>query len=178
MRLRKKAKSGEESYWKSFTDIMAGLLMVILLVMMLLLLYMTQMDKESHKDDHQYDYSRPYDDNDYKGNEDHKDDNMYERPPQEALTIPAIPTVVERITITVMIRLRYLSPLLMRKPEKRSKKPALPSNSITAETRPERRPSSIHIIRPRLRIKILRQPPQVSFSCRKRSPSDGIPCTI
>lgn len=83
MRLRKKAKSGEESYWKSFTDIMAGLLMVILLVMMLLLLYMTQMDKESHKDDHQYDYSRPYDDNDYKGNEDHKDDNMYERPPQD-----------------------------------------------------------------------------------------------
>ena len=82
MRLRKKAKSGDESYWKSFTDIMAGLLMVILLVLMLLLLYMTQMNKDTHKYDHEYDYSQPYDIDDDR-HEDRQDDKMYERPPQE-----------------------------------------------------------------------------------------------
>lgn len=62
MKLRRKRSSGDEGYWKSFTDIMAGLLMVILLVLMLLLLYMTQMNKNTEEHEHDYDYSVPYDD--------------------------------------------------------------------------------------------------------------------
>jgi len=81
MRIRKKAKSGDESYWKSFTDIMAGLLLVILLVLMLLMLYMSQLDKEQHKEDHEYDYSEPYDEDDLH-DEDHKADELYDRPPE------------------------------------------------------------------------------------------------
>lgn len=82
MKLRKNKKNGEESYWKSFTDIMAGLLLVILLILMLLLLYMTQMNRETHEYDHEYDYSVPYDVyDDY--DEGHKADEMYDRPPQD-----------------------------------------------------------------------------------------------
>ena len=44
-----KRNISEESYWKSFTDILAGLLLVILLVLMLLLLLLTQMNDEEHK---------------------------------------------------------------------------------------------------------------------------------
>ncbi len=81
MKIRKKAKSGDESYWKSFTDIMAGLLLVILLVLMLLLLYMTQMNKEEHKYDHEYDYSVT--DDDYDDVDDgHHADELYDRPPE------------------------------------------------------------------------------------------------
>ena len=36
-------KNGEEDYWKSFTDIMAGLLLIVILLMALLFLYLTQM---------------------------------------------------------------------------------------------------------------------------------------
>lgn len=79
MKLRRKRSSGDEGYWKSFTDIMAGLLMVILLVLMLLLLYMTQMNKNTHEHDHDYDYSRPYDEDD----DEKRYDDMYDRPPEE-----------------------------------------------------------------------------------------------
>ena len=44
MRRRKKHNYGEESYWKTSTDIMAGVLLVILLILMLLLLYITQLN--------------------------------------------------------------------------------------------------------------------------------------
>lgn len=43
MRRRNKRNYGEESYWKTSTDIMAGVLLVILLILMLLLLYITQL---------------------------------------------------------------------------------------------------------------------------------------
>lgn len=79
MRIRKKAKSGEESYWKSFTDIMAGLLLVILLVLMLLLLYMTQMNKEEHKYDYEYESSAVDEEDD----KHHDADELYDRPPEE-----------------------------------------------------------------------------------------------
>ena len=82
MKLRKKQKSGDESYWKSFTDIMAGLLLVILLIMMLLLLYVTQIDKEEHTEDYQYETQYlDDDDNDY--TDYHVADEMYDRPPQD-----------------------------------------------------------------------------------------------
>lgn len=83
MKLRKKSKAGDESYWKSFTDIMAGLLLVILLVLMLLLLYMTQMNKDTHKYDNEFEYSRPADDN-LHDISDHLADELYDRPPQDA----------------------------------------------------------------------------------------------
>lgn len=41
---RRKRNYGEESYWKTSTDIMAGVLLVILLILMLLLLYITQLN--------------------------------------------------------------------------------------------------------------------------------------
>ncbi len=72
---------GDESYWKSFTDIMAGLLLIILLVLMLLLLLMTQMEKK------QNDYDKEFDDvgisnNDNTGKNDntstHRDDHEKE----------------------------------------------------------------------------------------------------
>ena len=81
MKIRKKRNSADEGYWKSFTDIMAGLLMVILLVMMLLLLYLTQMDKEKHEYDHEYDYTTPYEDD---IDNDHNADHLYDTPPQDA----------------------------------------------------------------------------------------------
>ena len=84
MKIRKKAKSGEESYWKSFTDIMSGLLLVILLVMMLLLLYMTQMNKNQHEHDEDYKYDQPYeDDDDLHDKQDHLADDLYDRPPTD-----------------------------------------------------------------------------------------------
>ena len=79
MKLRKKQKSGEEGYWKSFTDIMSGLLLIILLIMMLLLLYVTQINKEEHTEDYQFE-TTVVDDNytDY-----HRSDEMYDRPPRD-----------------------------------------------------------------------------------------------
>ena len=62
-----KRNISEESYWKSFTDILAGLLLVILLVLMLLLLLLTQMNDEEHKYDYQYET--------YNINDDINDDN-------------------------------------------------------------------------------------------------------
>lgn len=55
MKRPKLFKQNEESYWKSFTDIMSGLLLVILLVLMLLLLLMTQMNKDEGKFDKEFD---------------------------------------------------------------------------------------------------------------------------
>ena len=55
MRRRKKRNFGEESYWKTSTDIMAGVLLVILLILMLLLLYITQLNNGD------YSYSPFYD---------------------------------------------------------------------------------------------------------------------
>lgn len=86
MKLRKKQKSGDESYWKSFTDIMTGLLLIILLIMMLLLLYVTQINKEEHTEDYQYETQ--YSDGDYYFNNnvninDHDADELYDRPTQE-----------------------------------------------------------------------------------------------
>ena len=52
MKKRNKRNVSEESYWKSATDIMAGVLLVIMLVLMLLLLYLTQVEKE--KADNKY----------------------------------------------------------------------------------------------------------------------------
>ena len=85
---RKKRNVSEESYWKSATDIMAGVLLVILLVLMLLLLYLTQMKKEDYENKADYDgYGIDYDlgDNfqpttevDY-----HKYDGSYMEPPEE-----------------------------------------------------------------------------------------------
>ena len=54
MKNRNKRKTENESYWKSFTDMMAGLLLVILLVLMLLLLLLTQMNDEEHKEDYRF----------------------------------------------------------------------------------------------------------------------------
>lgn len=63
MRKNKKRNFGEEGYWKSFTDMMAGLLLIILLIMMLLMLYLTQAntDKNDHTADHDsyYDFANP-----------------------------------------------------------------------------------------------------------------------
>ena len=79
MKLRKKQNIGEESYWKSFTDIMAGLLLVILLILMLLLLLLSQMKDEEHKEDEQYPTSftdHVADDYDIGNHEyDHQNDN-------------------------------------------------------------------------------------------------------
>lgn len=80
MKLRKKTGVENESYWKSFTDIMAGLLLVVLLILMLLLLLLSQMNDEEHKEDYQYetyyeqhladDYDR------YQHQYDHQNDNI------------------------------------------------------------------------------------------------------
>lgn len=79
MKLRKKSNVENESYWKSFTDIMAGLLLVILLVLMLLLLLLTQMNEEEHEQDYQFEtyyedhIADSYDD--YQHQYDHQNDN-------------------------------------------------------------------------------------------------------
>jgi len=79
MKIRKKRNVSEESYWKSFTDIMAGLLLVILLVVMLLLLLLTQMNEDEHSYDYQYETSYEQhvaDDYDrFKHEYDHQNDN-------------------------------------------------------------------------------------------------------
>ena len=56
MKKRNKRNVSEESYWKSATDIMAGVLLVILLVLMLLLLYLTQLNKEKADNTSNADY--------------------------------------------------------------------------------------------------------------------------
>lgn len=84
MKRPKLIKQSEESYWKSFTDIMAGLLLIILLVLMLLLLLMTQMENEKDKYDKEFDnYGISNNDNTGKNDntsthrEDHEKDNDY-----------------------------------------------------------------------------------------------------
>ena len=58
MRRRKKRNYGEESYWKTSTDIMAGVLLVILLILMLLLLYITQLNNGENTYDNYFDHER------------------------------------------------------------------------------------------------------------------------
>lgn len=87
MKLFKKSKASDESYWKSFTDIMAGLLLIILLILMLLLLYMTQMNREEHLNDEEFP-TEYYNDRDVSHNEsdhysDHYYDYLYDRPPTD-----------------------------------------------------------------------------------------------
>lgn len=79
MKNRKKRNISEEGYWKSATDIMAGILLVIILVVMLLLLLLTQMndnvgDHDSEHDfyyEQSFDYTQPTTYDDY-----HKYDNV------------------------------------------------------------------------------------------------------
>ena len=78
-----KRNNNEESYWKSFTDILAGLLLVILLILMLLLLLLTQMKEEEHLYDYPSEYRYDYlnDENGENNNEsnhykDHDYDNV------------------------------------------------------------------------------------------------------
>ncbi len=78
MKKRKVIKQGEEEYWKSFTDILTGLLLVILLILMLLLLLLTQMNNEEHEKDYDYETYNVYDNNhdaDYWQHENQKYDN-------------------------------------------------------------------------------------------------------
>ena len=76
-------KSNEEGYWKSFTDIMAGLLLVILLILMLLLLYMAQMNTEEHEKDYDYDQQQQQDWNE--NNDKSSDKNHdYDQPPKDS----------------------------------------------------------------------------------------------
>lgn len=80
MKLFKKRSNGEESYWKSFTDIMAGLLLIILLVLMLLLLLLTQMNKNNNLYDYQYNNKSTYDEVKHNNNASNKYfDEMYKR---------------------------------------------------------------------------------------------------
>lgn len=72
LKKRKKQNIAEESYWKSATDIMAGVLLIIMLVMMLLMLYVMQMQTEDNKYNHESDYYDMYD------GEDDDDDGTYE----------------------------------------------------------------------------------------------------
>ena len=83
MRIRKKSKSSEESYWKSFTDIMSGLLLIILLIMMLLMLYLTQMNKEEHQHDEDYKYEYQDQEDNNHDKQDHLADELYDRPPSD-----------------------------------------------------------------------------------------------
>lgn len=48
MKKFKQKNYGEEEYWKSFTDMMAGLLLLVILIMALLFLYLTQMSANSN----------------------------------------------------------------------------------------------------------------------------------
>lgn len=85
MRFRKKSSVENESYWKSFTDIMAGLLLVILLVLMLLLLLLTQMHEEEHEYDYQFETTYVgEDDADYDDRYQHLYDNQYDDPDEGA----------------------------------------------------------------------------------------------
>lgn len=80
---RRLRNQGEEGYWKSFTDIMAGLLLIILLILMLLMLYMAQMNREEHLYDYQYEHK--YDEiDDSRDDSDHRKDydHQYDEPPQ------------------------------------------------------------------------------------------------
>lgn len=81
MRNRKKTSVENESYWKSFTDIMAGLLLVILLVLMLLLLLLTQMNNEEHQYDYQFETTYDgEDDSNYDERYKHQYDHLYDNP--------------------------------------------------------------------------------------------------
>ena len=78
MKLRKKNNTSEESYWQSFTDIMAGLLLVILLVLMLLLLLLSQMKDQEHSSDEQYATTYTYNDADDYYNDNHSYDHEHD----------------------------------------------------------------------------------------------------
>lgn len=49
MKNPKRRKYGEESYWKTATDVITGILMIVILIMMLLLLYLTQAKHSDQK---------------------------------------------------------------------------------------------------------------------------------
>ena len=88
MKKRNKRNVSEESYWKSATDIMAGVLLVIMLVLMLLLLYLTQVEKEK-ADNKKSDYiGYGIDDlgDTYENSTEHNDhnyDGIYTDPPHD-----------------------------------------------------------------------------------------------
>lgn len=81
MKLRKRRNVSEESYWKSSTDIMAGVLLVILLVVMLLLLYLTQLPTEelTHTADYETVAETHIDDD---PDNDHDYDHLNDNPPE------------------------------------------------------------------------------------------------
>ena len=86
MRRRKKRNISEESYWKTSTDIMAGVLLVILLILMLLLLYLSQM-KQAENDNHINDNYAAANNNDYDVqpttyDDHHSYDALYTVPPE------------------------------------------------------------------------------------------------
>lgn len=78
MKLRNKKNTSEESYWQSFTDIMAGLVLVILLILMLLLLLLSQMKDQEHTSDEQFATTYTYNDADDYFNDDHAFDHEHD----------------------------------------------------------------------------------------------------
>ena len=88
MKRPRKRKVSEESYWKSATDIMAGVLLVILLVLMLLLLYLTQLNKDNNNNTSNaegpgVDYEVGDDFEHTTVYYEHIDDHQYDEPPNE-----------------------------------------------------------------------------------------------
>ena len=87
MRKRKKRNISEESYWKTSTDIMAGVLLVILLILMLLLLYLTQIRQADNDNRYNQDNNAAVNDNYYDVQpttyDDHSYDAIYTVPPRE-----------------------------------------------------------------------------------------------
>ncbi|MBQ1453389.1 MAG: hypothetical protein IIZ23_05410, partial [Ruminococcus sp.] len=88
MKRPRKRKISEEDYWKSATDIMAGVLLVILLVLMLLLLYLTQLNKEKNKntsvaDAYGIDYEIGDDFQTTTIYNEHLNDHQYDEPPND-----------------------------------------------------------------------------------------------
>ncbi|MBO4898569.1 MAG: hypothetical protein J5590_09755 [Clostridia bacterium] len=75
MKKTNRKKSTEESYWKTFTDLMAAILMIVLLIMMLLLLYISQTRKNDfpyydidNLDEYATDYNTSPKEHDYDNN--------------------------------------------------------------------------------------------------------------
>ena len=88
MKRPRRRKVSEEDYWKSATDIMAGVLLVILLVLMLLLLYLTQLNKEKNKntsvaDAYGIDYEIGDDFQTTTIYNEHLNDHQYDEPPND-----------------------------------------------------------------------------------------------
>lgn len=86
MRKNRKRKFGEEEYWKSFTDMLAGLLLIILLIMMLLMLYLTQ--EQHEKNDHTGDHDSYYElllpeETTVAHNNENNNEGQYTQPPKK-----------------------------------------------------------------------------------------------